>query len=526
MDRKSGIFGVVLIVMLFGCKNNEWEDHYNSPIATINTNVWEAMQKDEDLSQFVQYIKKFNYDTLFVGALNPSNDGRSLSGKDDTYTLFAPTNYAFSQLLSTDSIYAGSIAYHISTFFIQSGNIKGKRKVETFNKKFALFSKIDNIVSFDDIVLDFESPLYVNGKYFKMNQVATPKPNLYEYILSSNPVLKSYIDSQDSTILDKEFSRPMGFDESGNTIYDTVSLKYNKFEEEFFPISKEFRFQTATLVFPREEDYNNALSVMAKSLDESFTYKDVPLSWQKKILMPYLLEHGVFENMMEPEEFAIKTSGDTIKMKNILGDSIIIDYQPVEKTLCSNGYAYNYADFVIPDTLFASRIRFEGELLLEEKGINKYSWFDHVSVSSDVSIAPLKVYVPSASNDTIITVNFDKTYSGVYTLEFNIENIFPRKYQMIFRTNTSLGGKYNIYVNDVLVKNFDYYYYIVNKNVYKSVVTGLREATSKEGYNYFDCLVENLTEYGKTRIKIEYLGASEKVRSVGFSLDYIDFIPQ
>jgi hypothetical protein len=516
MNRKFSTLGLVLIVLLFGCKNNEWEEHYNSPVATINTNVWEALQNDADLSQFVLYIKKYQYDTIF-------RKYDTLFRKGDTYTLFAPTNYAFTQLQATDSITAGTIAYHLSAFFVQPGNIKGKRKIETFNKKFALFNNTNNTAKFDDIVLDFESPLYVNGKFFKMNQVAFPKPNLYEYISKTNPVLKDYIDSQDSIILDKELSRPIGFDQYGNTIYDTVSIKYNKFENKYFAISKEFRFQTATLVFPKEEDYNNALTVMAQSLGGNFIdYNDIPMVWQEKILIPYLLFHGVFENMVEPVEFTIKTSRDTIKMKNILGDSIIIDYQPSDQTLCSNGYAYNYTNFVVPDTLFASKNKFECENLLEEIGISRYAWKDGVTVSSTESFAPLKELVPVASNDSIIKVSFPKNYSGSFTLEFNIDNLFPRKYLLVIGTNTNLGGIYNIYINDVLVKNFDYYYYVQNKDVYKSV-TGKRYAT-KNGFNIIDCYVESIEEYGKANVRFEYIGPG-KVLYNGLSLDYMEFVP-
>jgi hypothetical protein len=511
MNFKFGIIGVVLITMMFGCKNNEWDEHYNSPVETINTNVWEAIQKEEDLSMFVQYVKQYKYDTLFL--------------TDNTYTLFAPTNYAFSQLLSTDTIVAGSIAYHLSNFFVQSRNIRGKRKIETFNKKFALLDNSAGKLKFDEITVDFESPLYINGKYFKMGQVARPKPNLYEYYAFTNPILKSYIDSQDSIVVDKELSRPIGFDEYGNTIYDTVSTTYNKSEEEFFPVSEEARFETATIVFPKEEDYNNALTEMAQALGGNFTdYNDIPIVWQEKVLVPYLLEHGVFANMVEPVEFTIATSYDTIRMKNILNDSIVIDYEVTDKTLCSNGYAYNYLDFVVPDTLYASKTRFECEDILESIGINRYSWKDDVSIQNDVSFEPVKNLAPKvASNDTLLVVNFTKGYKGVFTVEFNIDNIFPRKYLVVFGTNTNLGGIYNVYVNDVLVKNFDYYYYILNKNVYKSV-TGKRYQT-KAGFNIFDCYVDNLTEYGTTKIKFEYIGPG-KVLNNGLSLDYIDFIPQ
>jgi hypothetical protein len=134
-------------------------------------------------------------------------------------------------------------------------------------------------------------------------------------------------------------SRPIGFDEYGNTIYDTVSETFNLFEEEYFPVSEESRYKTATIVFPLEEDYNAALTEMALSLGSGYEdHTDIPLVWQNEILIPYLLEHGVFENMVEEDEFIMPVYEDTLKMKNILGDSVVIDSAsrqvPLQQWVC------------------------------------------------------------------------------------------------------------------------------------------------------------------------------------------------
>ena len=507
MISRIGITGIVLL--LFISCNKDWDEHYNSVPATSNVNVWEDLQKDGNLSIFVNYMKEFRYDTLFL--------------TDNTYTIFVPDNEAMTQYLESDTMYRAILNYHISTFFVQSGIIQGKRKIQTLAEKFALFVNNDDVPYLDDIPLDFESPLYRNGKYFIMGKVALPRPNLYEYIALTNPVLKKYIDSKDSVVLDKELSRPIGFDEYGNTIYDTVSEIINRFEVEFFPVSEESRFKTATIVFPKEENYNNALTEMAQSMQSVYQdYRDIPLDWQNEILIPYLLEHGVFDNMVEDEEFMKPPVRDTVRMKNILGDSVVIDYKPVEKTLCSNGYAYNYADFEIPDTLYSTPIRMEGEDLLDLIGINRFAWKEQVRVISDVAYQPIQELVPTASNDTILKVNFTKGYTGKYTVEFNVDNLFPRKYLMVFRTHMYVGGIYDIYVNDVLVTSIDYYTYVRNREIYYSV-TGKRYLP-QGGYNRFDCWVDNLTEYGKAKIRIVYKGPSTVLYN-GLVIDYIDFVP-
>ena len=246
---------------------------------------------------------------------------------------------------------------------------------------------------------------------------------------------------------------------------------------------------------------------MAVSMNCGYNdYKDVPVEWQDKIRVPYLLEHGVFENMVEQEEFLEETVKDTVKMKNILGDSIVIDYVPSEKTICSNGYAYNYQDFVVPDTLYAAPTRMEAEMLTRAAGGNRYFWNDDVTVINDVSYPPLQEYISGASNDSILKVNFTKGYKGKFSVEFNIDNLFPRKYLMVFRTHMYVGGIYDIYVNDQLVKTIDYYAYVQNRGVYDSV-TGKRYLP-QGSYNKFDCWLENLTEYGKARVKIVYTDPS------------------
>ncbi|MBN2611238.1 MAG: fasciclin domain-containing protein [Bacteroidales bacterium] len=512
MNYKIIITGLIVFFVLFGCKN-EWDEHYNTVPETIDMNVWQAIQNDNNLSLFVQYVKDLQFDTLFL--------------TDQPYTIFVPDNEAFTGFLDTAVVSARLLNYHISAHFIQSNHINGKRRIQTLGEKFALFENDGLQATLDEINFKYESPLYVNGKYYVLEKVALPKPNLYEYFEESNPILKDFIDSYDSTIIDKELSRPLGFDEFGNTIYDTVAIEFNLFEAMVFPVSEELRYNTATFVFPKEEDYNNGLTAMAQSLGPNFQdYKDIPLEWQNDILIPYLLEYGIFDNMLEESAFLPRPGrGDTIRLKNILGDSIDIEYQPVEKALCSNGYAYNYANFVVPDTLYNSPLRMEGEYLLRDVGINKYAWNEDVDVSSTVSFQPLQeLILGTASNDSILRVAFTKNYTGSFTVEFNIDYVFPRKYLMVVRTHMYMGGKYNIYMNDQLVKTIDYYDYTLNRGAYWSV-TGKRYFP-EGAYNRFDCWVENLTEYGVTKVKFEYIGYSNSTLiNSGLAIDYIDLIP-
>jgi hypothetical protein len=358
-----------------------------------------------------------------------------------------------------------------------------------------------------------------------MDKVAVPKPNLYEYFALTNPLLKEYIDSKDSIILDREKSRPIGFDKDGNTIYDTVAVTINNFEVKYFPVKQELRNITATIVFPQKEKYEGALTVMAEKLGGNYkTYKDIPVNWQREILIPRLLEKGVFLNMLEEVEFMKPPKIDTLKLLNILGDSVVIDYMPANKKICSNGYAYDYEKFVVPDSLYSGRSRLEGEHLIREVGVNKFTWRDSVKIISDQSFAPLRQYIPGASRDSILNVTFPKGYNKRFIVEFKTPNLFPRKYRVVVRTHMDIGGLYDIYVNNQLVRTFNYYDYVTYRGVLNSVQSGVR-FIAEGRFNRFDFWVNNLTNYGRATVRIEYKGPAN-VLSNGFIMDYMEFIPQ
>ena len=513
MRSKIGILLTVIILLVSGCKTETWDDHYNKQPNTINMNVWDAIKGRSDLSRFVELMVKYKFDTLFKS--------------DNTYTLFVPDNTAIDKLLQSQDINVAILNYQITQHFIQPADIQGLRKLQTLAEKYSTFENLNGKFSYDGVPLSFESPLYLNGKFFVMDQVALPKPNLYEYFTKSNTYLKSYIDTKDSTVLDKEKSRPIGFDANGNTVYDTIAVKVNLIDSLYFPVSKEFRAWTATFVFPIQNTYENGLTVMAQKLGGNYQdFKDIPIKWQDEILIPFLLKHGTFLNMLEVSDFKpvlIKKHKQQFNMANIQGDSIVADYIPTNMFLCSNGVGYDYTNFVIPDSLYSGTAKFEGEWLARPTGANKYTWRKNVVVISSSFFDVSNELIPTASNDSMLKVNFTKGYKGTYNLQFNVRNLFPRKYRMVVNTYMDIGGLYDIYVNDVLVKTFDYYDYVKLRGLIKSVTGATFAPTGR--YNRFDCYVNSITDYGRPTIRFEYKGPSTLIPGNGLVIDDIEFIP-
>jgi hypothetical protein len=498
------IIAIFFVFGLAGCEE-KWDEHYSDVPETINKSIWDALKADNETSEFAKLVEQFGLDSIF--------------NHDDVHTFFVPSNEAIKQYTDTAEIKKSHIAYHILHQFIQPNNIEGKRKMQTLFLKFAQFEKSGDQYLYDGIPVSFTSPLYMNGRYFILDKVATPNPSLYEYISQNNSALKKFIDDQDSIILDKELSEPIGFDDDGNTIYDSVVTVLNRFEEEYFEVSEEMRVKTATLVFPTQGKYNQALTNMALDMGYN-TYDDIPVGWQQDVLVPFLIEHGLFSNMIEENEF----KGDSVK--NILGDSVALRFEPVNKTICSNGYAYDYSEFEVLDSLYNSPLRTEGESLTDALGSDRYVWKDSVIVESDKTYRPLSLYVNGSSNDTIMRVQFDKGYEGIFNLEFKTQPLFPRKYLFVVRTNIDFGGEFDIYVNNELVRSFDYKEFMrfAGGQIMPSVVSGERYVAQGR-FNKFDFWVDNIIEYGRANIRFEYKGPSDTKKN-GIFIDYVGYYPE
>jgi len=489
------------LLLLQAC-NPSWDDHYYQQEEYVDMPLWDAVKEESKYSEFVSWVQENQLDTLFKGDL--------------AYTLFVPSNSAFEAFIDTGYVMQQVAAYHVSPTLFLDRNVNGWKKLQTYLGKFAFVQGGSNGYTYDEIPMVYSSPLYKDGKYYEIAEVAIPRPNLYEYTALNSSVLKAYIDSRDSVFLDRSMSTPIGFDPDGNTIYDSVMDVANLFELEFFPVSQEFRDQSATFVLFNQEQYNEALDEMAFKLGGELADRDdIPLEWQNNVLLPDFTKSAMYEGMLSYADLMKDT------LQSITGDSVIIDHRDIDpgsKYLCSNGVAYFYLDYSIADSLFLGDKVIEGEDLIEAVGAGKYAWGEGVMTTGEV-IEPERSSAESASNGALVNIPFGRSFAGNYSLEFGFEDILPMRYRLEWRGSFRPSGLFAIYVNDEQIGEFDSFRF--NKSVIS--VTGER-FISDNGINSKDFWVENITEYGDVRIRFEYLGSGGQT-SNGLNIDYINLIP-
>ncbi|MCF8345805.1 MAG: fasciclin domain-containing protein [Bacteroidales bacterium] len=510
MKKIPGILAILMILLLTNC-TKEWDEHYVPVRESINVRLWDTLVSMDQFSEFVKYAEVFGLDTVI----------KSSNAK----TLFIPDNDAFSSFFDGDTTgFDETMRYHIVPTLFMVRNVQDKYRLKTLEEKYALISNYNNQYAVDGIDILYSSPLFLDGKYYETDSVIIPKPNLYQYLKYNSPTIKAYIDSRDSITLDREKSKPIYFNDQGQTVYDSVIIVVNLFEEEYFAITEEYENIAATIVIPDQETYNEALNNMAGFLGGSYSSsEDIPTDWQENELIPIILDKGVYGGLLDPEYF------NRSRIANINGDSISIDFEidPASRYICSNGLVYNYNYFEVGDSLYRDRV-FEAENFVESLGLGKFVWDNEtVAVEGNQSMLPVEQAVRGTSNDTVVNVEFSSGYSGDYSVTFELKRIFPNDYRLVWRTNYRTSGLYAVYVNGNRIKlglsNYDEFDTYKLTSGFFSVL-GYKLYPDSRGFCSLDGWV-NIEEYGDVNITLEYLGPGSS-NDNGLNIDYIQLVSQ
>ncbi|MFC2079998.1 fasciclin domain-containing protein [Bacteroidota bacterium] len=491
-----------LILFNFGC-TKEWDEHYTPSDDVINVKMWDYLVEDDNFSLFTTYIIENELDSLLKS--------------NQQYTLFIPPNTAFENVPDSIQIDKFILSHLISPTIINLRNIADHKKLQTIVGKFALIEKVDEEYFFDEIKITDTSPLFLNGRYYVVNELPFAKPNFEEYFKLHLPSIYNYITSQVYDSLDKAASTPIAFDDDGNTIYDSVFITINPFENKYYPISLESRDEYATFVLFSQEQYNSALDLMAGNMGGAFqSHNDIPLTWQESVILPHILDNGVFEDILSIEvlsnPYLININGYPAKVD-------VSNVDPESRILCSNGVIYNFSDFTVDDSLYLGDISKEGESLLDSIGNNEFSWNESVKLSGEI-IEPEMLYSNEASNGRVAITRMGFSFSGTYSVEFTFQNIFPGRHRLEWRAPYRPSGVFTIYVNNEEVGEFDSF------NLRYSIpsITGSIFRPSSAGFNSVDFWVNNITEYGDVKVKFEFKESGVSSDN-GLAIDYVSLIP-
>ncbi len=507
---------LLFIVLFVSCKQDIEDYYYKDTEEAVNTDVMTLLKQNAEYSEFVSLLEKYKVDSLLT------------NGK--TYTLFVPNNAAFESYEPGFLSEKDLIEYLVTDTYVNLSHITKLTKIQTLGGKFAEVEKLSNVdFSFDRVEVIKGSPLTNNGRFYEISKIVLPKPNLRQYIAATNGFYLDYLNSRDSIYLDRLLSTPIGYTDAGLTIYDSVMTKVNLFEERYFPVSREFRDNKATMLLFTQEQFDQALNIISSDLN--ITIAQIPQFWQRDILMPYLIEQSVFRNSLPYVSFLRG------KARNIRGDSVVVEPQNINPDYfeCSNGRVYKLKDFKVPERLYKMNDSVPMSQLVFDKGSGLWAWNLDV-VTTGQTFNPVRSPNASAIFKNTLLLDMGRSFTGSFSLAYTHKNIFPATYKMTVRANISKTGVYKIFVNGkqyrVDIKDgkgpqLEFDFFDLRNGVISSVTN--KFYPFQNNFCSFDIKVDNITEFGNVEVKFVYVKPSPRnANNSGLNIDFVslDFLKQ
>jgi uncharacterized surface protein with fasciclin (FAS1) repeats len=433
--RTLSAFPLMLILILACTVNKDWDKYYDNSSGQLGINLLDLLKENEDYSLFYQKVVETGYDTILK--------------KNQYFTLFVPENSAFSDIpeYSTEQ-WKKIIGFHIcyqSLFSRDFGNISvlsilGKylKLTDQGNHSFTVFNA--------SIMPDKMDQTCSNGVIHEINSLLVPRDNIYEYIMNLGDdfsLLRKYINSMDKVTMDYENSTRTGVDENGNTVYDTVWIRSNKYLDNIAHINNENGSYTGFLV--RDAQIMQALNNASSYFGNISEMNDNDFLQLLSIAYSATFLNGAYRRDELPDTM-VSVEGKSLTFQDVaFSDEINLEM--------SNGMIHVLSEFNIPKEFFLYPIIIEADNKTGRKLSNT-------------------VYPSEIRSDTRAT-NGTYFYYGSKLLgeyiEFTIDNVLATKYWIIW-TSPALGGSsYQVSVDGTNVGGpVDNYY----KGNFKPVVAG------------------------------------------------------
>ncbi len=215
--KKNLIF--CCIILFSQCTDEYFENFYEDKRTNIEAaSVIEYLESNSEFSTFVECLRQ-------TGLYDKITDLASV-------TVYAVDNSQMNYIrqLDTDSMqmYMGN---HLSYGRFFENDLLKNSRVLMLNDKYVNITTENSKPVLDGINVIEIDILTGNGVIHVMESSFELKKNIYETILElpdNFSIIKNYILDADTLIFDRSNSAPIGVNETGNTIYDSVWIRRNK----------------------------------------------------------------------------------------------------------------------------------------------------------------------------------------------------------------------------------------------------------------------------------------------------------
>lgn len=362
--RKYILCATLIGLMGSGCTDT-WDEHYtqepgvvnNTEISIVDESVTDYLAQEPSLSNMYKLFDE-------TGMVD------RLLSKEQPYTILAVE----SDLTTEDDLEYTAQTY-ISDASISPSNMENGQRLLMWNDKYLNISVASpeakaaegTGISFNNANVTRIVKLKNGYLYFLDQPVISPR-SMYEIIENLGDdysIFREMIMSRNVEAFDKNSSKPIGVDNSGNTIYDSVfTVKNPFFENAKFDIMSENL--TATMLIPSNDVINNALNEARQNLENWGMTRD------ENILNDWIVQSAFFKEKYDKAGFESNTDLTSVFSKKWRTTVQEVDLDnPIEM---SNGIAYHVTKMKIPTNVLIYRIKelFRNYEYLTADDKNKY----------------------------------------------------------------------------------------------------------------------------------------------------------
>ncbi|MBW4889952.1 fasciclin domain-containing protein [Mucilaginibacter sp. HMF5004] len=327
----AGAIFFLAFFMLGACKKG-WEDHNAITDQALNKTLVQQISETSDLSIFYSYLVKSGYDIVL--------------GSSNSFTVWAPNNTAMQAIDPTIIADTGKlkkfVRNHISyqAYFVRMP--QPSLKIRTLSGKNITFTA----TTFDDANI-VKADVYVNnGVLHTIDVASAPKPNAYEYLLSSVAgKQKAFLQSLFHTEVDTSKGVRLYVDPAtGKPVYQagtTFPVVKNSYFQKVADISSEDSL--VTYIILNDQAYDNERNKIGKyyNVSTSATITDT------------VTQFAITKDLVINRVYNINSLPDS--MVSTTGVKIHLDKSAIVETRqLSNGIAYVVNN--ISYTMFQNKI--------------------------------------------------------------------------------------------------------------------------------------------------------------------------
>lgn len=353
----KGIFKIVIaligVAAFTACSDLDDDSHYGDNASRIENDEMKIVNMSSE-----EYIKSRADLSSMNGLFERDSVYDRLHRKDQVSTLLVVTNDNYREPAAPKMRFVGDS--HVSDIAISPANMYDGERLMMWHGKYVSIG-IDSLGRQGQVVGHImlnnaavrEAIKTNDGYVYVLSDMITTPTSLFDYIRNLDDNYSEFRDlvlGSGTYVFDKANSKPVGVNDEGNTVYDSVFVYHN----DFFS-AKDFDMNSESLTATMLLFSNDVIEAAVRDANERLAAWG--LDRNQDTLRHWILKAAFFNKKYTPEE--IQTT-DTTDLKSIYGEQWRTNVQQVDAenpVELSNAVVYKVRRLHLPTNLLIYRLK-------------------------------------------------------------------------------------------------------------------------------------------------------------------------